>query len=323
MGKETTTQIKPGETMYVPTGGMIPINAQCMVMIENAEQLKDEILIFKKASVNENIITKGSDIKIGDLLISKNTKINSRIIGALKSQNINEVNCYNNLTATVISTGDEIVDSADVLKMGEVRDINTYSIKGYLESNRINVIDTSVIQDKFEDYKEAIYKGLETADIVFTSGSSSVGEKDYTSRILEDLGAEILVHGMNIKPGKPTIIASYKGKLFVGLPGHPMSAMIVLHSLLDEIINTLFETNLILDKQYIEAILDENISNNTGRLFVQLVSLYKDKDLYAKPIHSKSSMISVLQRADGYTLIPSNSEGIYKGQKVKIYKLGD
>ena len=153
MGKETTTQIKPGETMYVPTGGMIPINAQCMVMIENAEQLKDEILIFKKASVNENIITKGSDIKIGDLLISKNTKINSRIIGALKSQNINEVNCYNNLTATVISTGDEIVDSADVLKMGEVRDINTYSIKGYLESNRINVIDTSVIQDKFEVYK--------------------------------------------------------------------------------------------------------------------------------------------------------------------------
>lgn len=319
MGKEYKGTLNSNEAIIVPTGGQIPKGSDVSVMIENTELLKDSVLIFKKASKHENMILKCADIKTGEKIIEKGHRITSRSIGALMSQNIKEIECYSPLLATIISSGDELVLDKETLAIGEVRDINTYTIKETLKNHNINIDKMVIIRDKFEEYKQTVLEAFETSDILFASGASSVGEKDYTIDVLKEIGADVLVHGLNIKPGKPTIIAKYKNKYFIGLPGHPTSAYIVLSMLIDTILESIYKTAH-KEEYYTEGILESNVHNNTGRMFIQLVH-YSDGRI--SPLHYKSSMIHTLTVANGYIIIPATSEGIYQGETVKVYKLGD
>ena len=325
MGKEAKDIVEITSTVYVPTGGHLPKGANCAVMIENTEKINNEIFIYKSASIWENVLIKGSDIKEGSTLLKKNTMITPLVIGALKSVGIKEILVYEKIKTTVISTGDEIVNDKDILKIGEIRDINTYTIKNYLEGKNFIVNNTYIISDDFNKYKEAVIKSFEDSDIVFTSGGSSVGDKDYTYQILQEMGAEILVHGINIKPGKPTIIAKYKSKLFFGLPGQPTSAYFVLNAFTNHIIKTFFNLNKMEFKPYIKAVLGLNVHSVTGRRMYQMIKLSynEDKQLLATPLFAKSGMINSLKEADGYIIINEFIEGLNKGEIVKVYRLGD
>ena len=318
MGQTSNHKLKSGEAYYVPTGGFLPSGTEVMVMIEHTEVLKDEVLIYRKHSMNQNMILKGQDIKPNTELVSENTRITPRVIGALMSQNIKKVEVFDTLSFSVISTGDEITDQ-DTIQLGQVRDINTHSVSAYLQEKGCIVTSKEIIQDDFNKYKESIVRGFESSDVVITSGGSSVGEKDYTFRILEDIGADVLLHGLNLKPGKPTIIATYKGKIFIGLPGHPMSAYMVMHFIMDMVLKTVYN-QVDYGRPYLELELTENVNNNSGRTLAQLVSISKT---HATPMHFKSAMVNVLKDAYGYILIDQNNEGLYKGDSVRVYKLGD
>lgn len=318
MGQTSNHKLKSGEAYYVPTGGFLPSGTEVMVMIEHTEVLKDEVLIYRKHSMNQNMILKGQDIKPNTELVSENTRITPRVIGALMSQNIRKVEVFDTLSFSVISTGDEITDQ-DTIQLGQVRDINTHSVSAYLQEKGCIVTSKEIIQDDFNKYKESIVRGFESSDVVITSGGSSVGEKDYTFRILEDIGADVLLHGLNLKPGKPTIIATYKGKIFIGLPGHPMSAYMVMHFIMDMVLKTVYN-QVDYGRPYLELELTENVNNNSGRTLAQLVSISKT---HATPMHFKSAMVNVLKDAYGYILIDQNNEGLYKGDSVRVYKLGD
>lgn len=320
MGKEAPNSVSPSEAIIIPTGGHVPNGADCVVMIENTQVLHDEVLIFRKLSKFDNMIKIGSDVLKDKLFIKKNTAITPQIIGALMSQNILEIYCYEKLSASVISTGDEIVDNKEDLLIGETRDINTYTISNFLIENNVDITKTIIVNDNYEKYKNSILKGFDDSDIVISSGGSSVGEKDYTFRILDEIGARILIHGLNVKPGKPTIIAVYKNKLFLGLPGHPTSAFVVLKLLLKELITSIQNTKAT-NAMYLEAKLLENVANNSGRTLIQLVELIeKDFEIFAKPLYTKSAMISTIMNADGYIMIDQFEEGTYKDTIVKVYK---
>lgn len=317
MGTTSNYTLQSGEAIYVPTGGHVPNGADCMVMIEHTDRLLTEILIYKKTARFQNMILTGQDIKKDTLLIKQFTRITPRVIGALYSQNITSIEVYQPFDFSVISTGDEITNQ-EIISKGEVRDINTHTISSYIKQRKQNIVFTSIIKDDFESFKKEIIKGFEQSDIVISSGGSSVGEKDYTISILKDLNANILLHGLNIKPGKPTIIASYQEKLFIGLPGHPLSAYIVLHLLLDPLLQNLFHQQV--EHPFIEKELSENVHNNTGRTMIQLVAIDNNK---AVPLYYKSAMINVLKDAYGYILIDQNKEGFYKNDIVRVYRLGD
>lgn len=323
MGKNADTILHAGYAIYVPTGGMVPEGADTMVMIENTEVLGKNVLINKKASTFENILKKGDDIKKDEVLVSKNTKISPRIIGALMSQNIREIKVFKSLDCTLISTGDEIVNSDQEISLGQVRDINTHTIKAYISSENVTVVKSSVIQDDFEEYKATVLEGFEHSNIVISSGGSSVGEKDYTINILEAIGAEVILHGLNVKPGKPTILAKYKGKIFIGLPGHPSSAYVVLHMLFNRLIEEVYKVKQHIITPYIEATLTQNVHNNSGRTLIQLVEIENNKSVLCSPIFAKSAMINSLQNAYGYIIVDRNSEGLYQGETVKVYRFGD
>ena len=324
MGKKALKEVTKDSTVYVPTGGVLPVGANSVQMIEHTEELGDDIFINKPVSKWENVFLKGSDISKDSLVLKKNTLITPLVIGALKSLGIQDILVFEKLKATVISTGDELVKDKEILEVGEIRDINTYTISNFLKNKNVEIKKTVMIYDDFKKYKEEIIKGLTNTDIVFSSGGSSVGDKDYTYRILESIGAEILVHGINIKPGKPTIIAKYNDKLFLGLPGQPTSAYFVLNTFINEIISTIYNLENILPLPYFMAKLDTNISSPTGRRMYQLVKISKkNNELIATPLFAKSGMINSLKEANGYTIIPDSLEGIMSGEMIKVYRLGD
>lgn len=325
MGQEAKSIITSDSTVYVPTGGHLPKGANSVVMIENTDRLNDEIIVNKSVSIWENVLKMGSDISIGTNIISKNTLITPLVIGALKSIGIEEIEVYDFLSVSLISTGDEIVKNKQKLEIGEIRDINSFTVSNYLKNKNVIINDSVIINDNFKQYKEAVIRGFENSDIVIASGGSSVGDKDYTYDILKKLGADILVHGINIKPGKPTIIAKYNNKLFFGLPGQPTSAFFVLNTFINTIINTIYHIKNVMPIPYIEAILQINVHSVTGRRLYQLVKVEynENNELIAIPLFAKSGMINALKEASGYIIINEFVEGYDALKTVKVYKLGD
>ena len=317
MGKSTDYLLKQNEAYYVPTGAFIPNGCDTVVMIEQTELLNQEVLIYKKTSPFQHIVKTGEDIKKDKILISKNNIINPRVIGILKSQNIKEVTVYEKLRFTIISTGDEIKNQEQI-SLGEVRDINTHTISTFIKNLGHIIIDTHVINDDYELYKETI-KNATNSHIIISSGGSSVGEKDYTIHILNDLSYKNLLHGIHVKPGKPTILSTKGNQIFLGLPGHPLSAYNIMLLLLKRIINSVYNLDNY-EEAYTLNTLSENIHNNSGRTLIKLVKLINN---HVVPLHTKSALMTSLSEAYGYIIIDSLTEGLYKGETVKVYPLGD
>lgn len=317
MGSSTDYILQSNEAYYVPTGAFVPNGADTVVMIENTERLKNEVLIYKKSSFNDNYVSKGEDVCSNQLLIKKNTVITPRIIGVLKSQNINNIKVYAKLNITIISTGDEIVDK-DEIQLGEVRDINSHTISSFINQSKHIIVKQCIINDNYEAYKNTVDNAIDS-DLIIASGGSSVGEKDYTIRILNELNYKNHLHGIHVKPGKPTIISQKENNIFLGLPGHPMSAYIILNLLFNHIISSIYNTE-IHELPYITKELSSDTHNNSGRMMIKLVTIDQEK---AIPLHTKSALIKSLSEAYGYIVIDSLTEGLYEGDIVKVYKLGD
>ena len=191
------------------------------------------------------------------------------------------------MSVLIISIGDEITSNSEI-KIGEIRDINTYTIKNYLISKGITDIKTVVIKDDFDLYKNTITEGFKTSDLVISSGGSSVGIKDYTLDVMESMEAKILVNGMNIKPGKPTIIAKYMNKAFIGLPGQPSSAYIVLCALFNTFYHAIYHLDTKYPLPYFIAKLSTNVHSAPGRRTYQLVKITYDQEYIVTPLFGKS-----------------------------------
>jgi len=322
MGEENEAVLGENECMYVPTGGMMPEGADAMVMIEYTEKFSsEEILIYKNASTFQHILKAGDDIKKNEEVFTKGKKLYPQDIGALASIGELKAKVFKKPRISILSTGDEIVSPETEPEKGSIRDINSYSLASKITSWGGEVVERRVLRDDYDLIKESIIKALEISDAVFVSGGSSVGEKDYTLPILEEIeGAEILINGLNVKPGKPTIIAKVKGKPIIGLPGQPASAYLVLMQMLDIIYEIYYKNKPI--KEYIIAKLDQNIASAPGRKTLQMVSLKrKGENFTAEVLRGKSGMISLISKSYGYVVIGENSEGKEKGETVKVFPL--
>lgn len=316
IGKVAKQILSKGKAIYIPTGGMVPQGANGVVMIEDTDLLGDDILINKGISENSNLILAGSEVKKGELVIKKGTKISYSHIAMLSALGVSTVQVSKKIKFYIISTGDEIVDIKENLKLGEVFDINTYALKGIIEENKGEVVKKVLIKDCLSSFENHIKEGIEQSDILLISGGSSVGVLDFTEKAILNNGGEILVHGISIKPGKPTIIAKNKDKLVLGLPGHPQSAITVFKVILDRIMRK--------KNKFTLGTLGENIFGDPGKtLFINVkirVEMVEGKEVVkVYPIYSKSSMIKTLIESDGYIVIEPHREGVYKNEIVKVW----
>lgn len=314
MGQAPNIQIKDDTCCYVPTGGYLPPGANAMVMIEYTEKYNEEIAILSTATPLQNIIHSGDDVKSGSQILKKGTRLTSRHIGVLAAAGIFSIPVYKRLKVLIISTGDELVTEDQKLNLGEVFDINTHTIKNHCRLFDLEVIACYVLKDKYQLIKEKIDYGIKNADITIVSGGSSVGHKDFTADIIDELagGDGVMIHGLAIKPGKPTIIGKVNHKLVLGLPGHPVSALIVF----DQIMRMYLKEQYEYKANTTKGILNKNIHAAPGKETFIMVNT----DNGVEPILGKSGMITMLSAADGYVKIGANEEGLSVGDFVTIYK---
>jgi molybdopterin molybdotransferase len=222
----------------------------------------------------------------------------------------------------VVSTGDEVIPVTQRPKPGEVRDINTYALSAFCQQSGAEPVNLGLCRDDFEEIRGKVAKGLQEADTVWISGGSSVGVMDLTLKVFESFdNAKLLVHGISISPGKPTIIAKIGSKAVFGLPGHTASAMVVAEIFLAPFLCRLSGEGRFSESLYdeIEAELSRNIESASGREEYFRVKLERrEGSLVAEPIFGKSGLISTLVEADGLLRVERNTEGLYQGEKVKV-----
>ncbi|TDT52052.1 molybdopterin molybdotransferase MoeA [Fonticella tunisiensis] len=323
MGEECRTNLdSPGDCVYVPTGGMIPDEADCVVMIEYTEKLDENtVLVNKPPYPGENVVEEKDDTAEGEVVIKKGTTIRPYEAGVLASLGIIEVEVCKKIRCGIISTGDEIVEPSTTPLKGQVRDVNTYLLSTLIEESGGKPAIYGIHRDSFNSMKKVIARAWEECDMVLISGGSSVGKKDQTLEVIKSLeNSKILVHGIAIKPGKPTLIGKAGEKIIFGLPGHPLACAVVFKTIVKHCIDRVYGKR---EEVYpMPCTFTINYHKAKGREEFLPVNLkFVNGNLTAAPILSKSGIISAFSKAWGYIRLSKNLEGIKEGERVMVYKL--
>ncbi len=319
MGEETDLCLGEHETAYVPTGGMLPKGADSMVMIEYTDVFGDEIAINKPAANLENVIGVGDDVARGWCALNKGLQIKTQHIGALAALGYSKVKVRRRPRITILSTGDELVAVDQKPAVGQIRDVNTYSLQAMVTAIGCQVVGIKRLKDDFEHLKDALKTAQENSDVVFLSGGSSVGNHDMTSEVINAVGTPgVLVHGIAIKPGKPTIAARIDKTAIFGLPGHPASCVIAFKAVVEPFIQEVL-LGAEIKTQRIEAVSGFQMHVSSGRDVFFMVTLDNRNDqITAQPVKGKSGMVSMFSSADGYIEIPMEKEGLEIGEKITV-----
>ncbi len=323
MGESTDLVLSQGESVAVPTGGIIPKGADSVMMVEFSEQVDEATIQVKKAlSPLENVIERGEDIKKGAKVLSGGHRIRPQDLGVLAAFGKSKVGVYRRPRVSIVSSGDEIVDITVEPKLGEIRDVNRYSLSALIEMAGGTPLFIGIARDSFEDLKSLCDKGLQESDMLIVSGGSSVGTLDYTTEVIKSFpDSEIMVHGVSLRPGKPTIIARSGGKPVAGLPGHPVSAMVVFDLFMKPLIWRLagYTAPLWPIAKRVSAILTRNVSSPPGREdYIRVRAEEKNGEFLAHPILGKSGSISTMVEANGLIKIDIDSEGLEEGTPVEV-----
>lgn len=321
MGEVPTAKVGPGDAVYVPTGGMLPVGSDSVIMIEHCEDVDQLLNTYKQVAPGENVIRAGEDIKKGETILTPGVKLRPQELGALASLGVSAVTVYRKLKVGYLSSGDEIVPyQTQALLEGQIRDINYLTIAGIANEWNVDVIYGGIVRDDYQEFQQQARELYEQVDCLILSGGSSVGAKDYTTEVIQSLGDPgVFVHGISIKPGKPTILAMANGKPVIGLPGHPASAMIIFKLFGERILRKLKGEVLERKPERIFAKITKNIPSSMGRSDYIRVRLFeKEGEWWAEPIIGKSGLITTLVKSDGIVEISSEKEGISQGDFVPV-----
>jgi len=315
----------------IPTGGMLPDSADGVVMVEYTQPCQGEkgnvIEVTRAVAPSENVIQRGEDIRKGESLFPKGHQLRPQDIGILAGLGMTTVAVFRRPSVAILSTGPEVCPVDTVPEKGKVRDINAYTLAAVVRESGGEPRTLGICPDDPQELKERVGAALELADCVLISGGSSVGTRDYTFQVITDLGPPgVLVHGLSIRPGKPTIIGQSGLVPIIGLPGHPASAMVVAHAIVRPVVQRLsglclspMESTLRHVPHTIKAILTRNVPSPPGKEdFVRVTVTEQKGHFRATPLFGKSGLISPLIRAHGMFRIPADAEGAYEGDEIEV-----
>lgn len=314
MGCAPDFTLGPGECAWIPTGGMVPDGASTVIMVEYTEKLGDDtVLITRPAGIGENIIRIGEDCKAGAIAIPAGRVIRPQDIGVAAALGVDRLKVQPPIRVGIISTGDEIVDISCSPQPGQVRDVNSYILAAAVRKMGGRADTYGVVPDDFDQLKQTIAGVLEEKDCVILSGGSSVGARDMSLQVLLSFpDARLLFHGLSIKPGKPTLAVKIGHKLAIGLPGHPVSALMVFKVLVGQIFDSGYSNA-------VRAILSDNVASQSGRDdFVRVGLIEKEDDIWAVPVYGKAGLIRVMAEAQGFIHIPYEKQGLSRGENVTV-----
>lgn len=315
MGESTTIELAKGECCWIPTGGMLPAGANAVIMVEYTEKLDEKtVLTFRPAGPLENVMQTGEDVTKGQIIVEKGQTVSPADIGLMASLGITSLEVIKPYKIGIISTGDEIVPIDQKVTPGEIRDVNSHALYAAVKSCGANPSIYPLVSDQFIDLQQAVDKGLKENDIILMSGGSSVGIMDVTLDVLMTFPkAQMLFHGIAVKPGKPTLAVQIGEKLVIGLPGHPVSALTVFYILAAPLLRHNSTLNSC------EGYLTLNIASQAGRDdFIPVAIDEQEGRNIIRPLLGKSGLMSILSQSQGYIHIPYEQQGVKAGDKVKV-----
>lgn len=310
-------ELSRGEAAEVATGAPVPRGADSVVMVEYTSEKDGVVTIYRSAYPGENIMPAGSDFSAGELLLRRCTRLTQREIGVLAAAGLRRVKVYKKPKVAIISTGNELEEPGAPLRPGKLYDVNTFSIAAaVMEAGGIPLI-LGRVPDDLSAYRRALEEALAKADLVLISGGTSAGMADLTYRVLGELGTT-LFHGIKVRPGKPTVAADVGGKLVVGLPGYPSSALMIFHAVVRPAILAMQCLRPEPPVTYKARLSIRTEGAKGRRSLYPVVLINTGKGLAAYPLNAESGAISVLARADGYIVIPEDVEYLDEGEEVEV-----
>ncbi len=311
-GEKAIDKIKTGECLQISTGAMMPDGADTVMMVEDTEREGNQVKIFKSVTPGSNIGKMGEDIKAGAIVLKADVLLDAGKVGVLASQGLSRVKVYQKPKIAIIPTGEEVVQAGNKLDSGQLYDINSHTIAALVNASGGTPVKIGIAGDKIEELRASIKEALKN-DIVVLSGGSSVGERDLLVDVIEGWG-EILFHGVQVKPGKPTIFALIEGKPLLGMPGYPTSCLINSYLFLAPAIRKMAH----LPPRRLETVkakLSRSVPGSTGRRQFLTVKLVDDE---AVSVFKESGTITSIANADGYIEIPENIDLLEKGTAVTV-----
>ena len=321
MGQPPGLSLGPSQAATAFTGGMLADGADAVVMIEHTQIVgKTTIEVVRPVAPGENVVQVGEDVQKGDVVLSCGHVLRPQDLGGLLALGITHIPVARRPRVSIVSTGDELVRPPEPAGPGQVRDINTYTISSLISRSGGVPVPVALVEDDFEAQRDAAVRGLDEGDILVFSAGSSVSSRDMTASVIDSLGTPgVLVHGISLKPGKPTIVGLVDGKPVFGLPGNPVSAMVVFDLLVRPVIYTLSGCSTPQEPTMVEATLTRDIPSLSGREdYVQVRLLQQNGSLSAEPVFGKSNLIYTLIRSDGMVKVPLNEGGLYAGESVTV-----
>ena len=320
-GSFTDKRVELGKTVEISTGAPIPDGANAVVMVEytnretdNPDLSANEVEILTSVTPSQDIGKKGSDVQAGQVILEKNKLLNPPKIGVIAAQGIDTVEVYKKPVVGIISTGNELLTNQEEIKPGKIYDVNSEMIKAGVESCGAEGKTLGIVKDVYDDLKAKITESLKECDILLCSGGTSAGVGDNIRQILDEIGT-VYIHGITVQPGKPTILGVVDGKIVIGLPGNPVSAIVIFNVFVAPSIKKLAGFVDEEPHRTIKGKLARRIHSPIGRMQYQLVRV---EDGIVYPIFKDSGAIFSLASAAGYTKVSKQTEMVEEGEEVEV-----
>lgn len=315
-------EIGSGEVKQVWTGNAIPRGANAVVMIENTKRIDDKVEIGVSVTPGENVSRKGDDIQKGEIAVKAGTRLKPQHLGLIAAMGKSEVNVFEKPKIAILATGNELVEINTKPREDQIFEVNRIVISALCRELEAEPIDLGIAKDDANEIAEKIMKGLENADLVITTGGTSVGLPDLVPEVVNKLGEPgVIVHGIAMRPAMPTALAIVNKKPIVILSGNPVAAMIGFEVFARPVINMLMGLKSEEQRPTVKAKITKRVATTLGRKNFVRVRVFKSEDEYfAEPISTKgSSIISTMTWANGYVIAPENVEGLDEGETVLVY----
>ncbi|MCS6773168.1 MAG: molybdopterin-binding protein [Thermoflexales bacterium] len=325
MGKAPLFQILPGQAAIIHTGGMLPMGANAVVMVEHTQKVSDgEVEILRPVAAGEGVIVVGEDVEQGQRVLEAGVRLRPAELGALAALGIVEVPVRRPPWVGILSTGDEVVPAEQQPQPGQVRDVNSHTLIAIIRQAGGEPVFYGIVPDDAEALYERTAKALDACDMLVITAGSSASVRDMTAAVVNRLGAPgVLVHGVNTKPGRPTILGVANGKPIAGLPGNPVSALINAWLFVLPALAHLQGQTHARPAPRLLAELSINLPSEAGREDWWPVRLSQSGEKWiAEPIFYKSNLIFKLAEADGLLRVPADDTGLEAGRLVEVFLWG-
>ena len=321
MGVPAAVELRKGQCALIHTGGMLPAGADAVVMVEHTQSVRQgEVEIMRSLAEADNVIKVGEDVLEGQEVLPSGVRLRPAEIGGLLALGLTQVVVARRPRVGIISSGDELVSPHVQPALGQVRDINAYTLSALVEQTGGLPVRFGIQPDRAEELLVVARQAMEQCDVVVITAGSSASTRDLTAQVIDALGEPgVLVHGVNVRPGKPTILAICAGKVVIGLPGNPVSALVIASLFVTPVLEAMLGLRRTLPPAGVQAVLSLNLPSQAGREDWVPVRLVASPQGYlAEPVFGKSNLIFTLARADGLIRIPADANGLPAGARVEV-----